>query len=275
MGDMTDQYAVFGNPVAHSKSPKIHRLFAEQTDQDLSHSAQLVPQDSFNRAADDFFRGGGHGLNVTVPFKQQAFDYVSFTSDRAACAGAVNTLVFQDDKIIGDNTDGIGLVTDMVENLGWTITGKRFLIIGAGGATRGILQPLLDQNPQHIVIANRSVDKALALAKRFSESGYLLGCGIDMLPGQSFDVIINATSAALTGSALDLPDSLLSDQQANCYDLMYAAEPTDFLRWAAAGGAKTADGLGMLVEQAAASFALWRGIAPRTNNVIAQLRASL
>lgn len=275
MGDMTNQYAVFGNPVAHSKSPMIHRLFAEQTHQDLSYSAQLVPQDSFNRAADDFFRGGGSGLNVTVPFKQQAFDYASFTSDRATCAGAVNTLIFQDDQVIGDNTDGIGLVTDMVNNLGWVVRGKRLLIIGAGGATRGILQPLLDQQPQHIVIANRSVDKALTLAKHFSESGYLLGCSLDMLPGQSFDVIINATSAALTGSALDLPNSLLSDQQVNCYDLMYAAQPTDFLRWAAEGGGKTADGLGMLVEQAAASFALWRGVTPSTKEVITQLRASL
>ena len=274
---MTDKYAVFGNPIAHSKSPDIHRQFAEQTGQDLSYSKQLVADDGFEAAADAFFAGGGKGLNITVPFKQDAYAYVARTTPRARRAGAVNTLSLQaDGTILGDTTDGIGLVSDIINNLGWEVRHKRVLVLGAGGAVRGVLEPLLAQQPQHIVIANRTVDKALQLSKGFAEFGYLLGCGFDMLDEQQFDLIINGTSAGLQGDLPPLPDSLIDANGATvCYDMLYGAKPTPFMQWAAQRGAKVSDGLGMLVGQAAESFALWRGIRPETAPVIASLRAQL
>ena len=274
---MIDKYAVFGNPIAHSKSPDIHRQFAEQTGQDLSYSKQLVADDGFESAADAFFAAGGKGLNITVPFKQDAYAYVARTTPRARRAGAVNTLSLEaDGTILGDTTDGVGLVSDIINNLGWEVRHKRVLVLGAGGAVRGVLEPLLAQQPQHIVIANRTVDKALQLSKGFAEFGYLLGCGFDMLDEQRFDLIINGTSAGLQGDLPPLPDSLIDANGATaCYDMLYGAKPTPFMQWAAQRGAKVSDGLGMLVGQAAESFALWRGIRPETAAVIASLRAQL
>jgi shikimate dehydrogenase len=274
---MTDKYAVFGNPIAHSKSPDIHRQFAEQTGQDLSYSKQLVAEDGFEAAANEFFANGGRGLNITVPFKQDAYAYVARTTPRARRAGAVNTLSLEaDGTILGDTTDGVGLVSDIVNNLGWEIRHKRVLVLGAGGAVRGVLEPLLEQQPQHIVIANRTVDKALQLSKGFAEFGYLLGCGFDMLGEQQFDLIINGTSAGLQGELPPLPDSLIdANGTTACYDMLYGAEPTPFIQWAAQRGAQVSDGLGMLVGQAAESFALWRGVRPETAPVIANLRDQL
>ncbi len=277
---MTDQYAVFGNPIVQSKSPEIHRAFAEQTLQKMDYDRQLVSADGFKAAADGFFQSGGKGLNITAPFKQDAYGYGSRTTARARRAGAVNTLAVQDGgTILGDTTDGVGLVRDIVHNLGWPIRAKRVLILGAGGAVRGVLEPLLAEQPQHVVIANRSVDKALQLAKGFAELGYLLGCGLDVLDGQEFDLIINGTSTSLQGGMPPLPDSILAPSsdlsKTACYDMMYGAMPSPFMGWAKQRGALTADGLGMLVEQAAESFALWRGVRPETHAVIDALRASL
>jgi shikimate dehydrogenase len=277
---MTDKYAVFGNPIKHSKSPEIHRAFAVQTVQAMDYSRQLVELDGFNAAADSFFQAGGRGLNITLPFKQDAYSYGSRITPRARRAGAVNTLALQDDgTVLGDTTDGVGLVTDIKDNLGWQIRTKRILILGAGGAVRGVLEPLLAEQPQHIVIANRTVEKALQLSKGFAELGYILGCGLDMLDGQEFDLIINGTSASLQGGMPMLPDSLLapaSEQgKTACYDMMYSAKLTPFMSWARQRGALAADGLGMLVEQAAESFDLWRGIRPDTSHVIDALRIKL
>jgi shikimate dehydrogenase len=277
---MTDKYAVFGNPIKHSKSPEIHRVFAVQTVQAMDYSRQLVDTDGFAAAADSFFEAGGKGLNITVPFKQDAYSYCSRTSARARRAGAVNTLALQEDgTILGDTTDGAGLVRDIKENLGWEIRAKRVLILGAGGAVRGILEPLLAEQPQHVVIANRTIEKALQLSKGFAELGYILGCGLDMLDGQEFDLIINGTSASLQGGMPPLPDSLLAPSsdtaKTACYDMMYGAVPTPFMSWARQRGAIASDGLGMLVEQAAESFDLWRGIRPQTNQVLDALRLNL
>jgi len=272
---MTDKYAVFGNPVVHSRSPQIHRAFAAAIGQDLSYEKQLVAIDGFEAAADEFFTAGGKGLNITVPFKQEAYSYAARLTERARRAGAVNTLTLQDDgTVIGDTTDGVGMVRDIVNNLGWQIRAKRVLVLGAGGAVRGILEPLMAEQPQHVVIANRTVEKALQLSKGFAELGYILGCGFDMLPGQEFDLVINGTSTSLTGSMPALPDDLFPAGSA-CYDMMYAAQPTPFLKWAQRRGAVTADGLGMLVEQAAESFNIWRQVKPETAAVIQAQRASL
>jgi shikimate dehydrogenase len=272
---MVDHYAVFGNPIEHSRSPEIHRAFAEATGQDLSYSKQLVDLGDFEAAASAFFYAAGKGLYITAPFKQDAYSYAARLTPRARRAGAVNTLTMQQDgTVLGDTTDGAGLVTDMVKNLGWQIRAKRVLILGAGGAVRGVLEPLLAEQPQHIVIANRTLDKALNLSKGFAELGYILGCGFDMLPGQEFDLVINGTSAGLTGSLPPLPDDLLAPGSA-CYDLVYAAEPTAFMNWGRRQGASVADGLGMLVEQAAESFFIWRQVRPNAGPIIQLLRASM
>ena len=217
---------------------------------------------------------------MTLPFKQEAFGYADAITDRARRAGAVNTLALQNDsKVLGDTTDGVGLVTDIKDNLGWQIRHKRILILGAGGAVRGVLEPLLAEQPQHIVIANRSVDKALQLSQQFAELGYLLGCGYDMLGEQSYDLIINGTSAGLQGQLPPLPEILIAREaeqvKTACYDMMYGAKPTLFVQWAQQNGAAASDGLGMLVEQAAESFALWRGVRPQTADTIKSLRAQL
>ena len=265
---MVDKYAVFGNPIAQSRSPQIHTAFAADTDQALTYNKQLVDIDGFDAAADEFFSSGGKGLNITAPFKQDAYSYAARLTPRARHAGAVNTLSLQDDgTVLGDTTDGVGMVSDMLQNLGWQIRAKRVLVLGAGGAVRGILEPLMAQQPQHVVIANRTLEKALQLSKGFAEQGYILACGFDMLPGQEFDLVINGTSAGLTGSLPPLPDDLLAADGA-CYDMLYAAQPTPFMQWGKRQGAKTADGLGMLVEQAAESFYIWRQVRPETAAVI-------
>ncbi len=272
---MSDNYAVFGNPIGHSRSPDIHAAFADQTGQSIAYQKQAVAVDGFAAAADAFFAAGGKGLNITAPFKQDAYSYAARLSQRARRAGAVNTLTLQEDGTIsGDTTDGVGLVRDMRQNLGWQIRGKRVLLLGAGGAVRGVLESLLAEQPQHIVIANRTLAKALQLSKGFAELGYILGCGLDMLPGQEFDLVINGTSASLGGGLPALPDDLMAPGGA-CYDMTYGAEPSPFLRWGQRAGAATADGLGMLVEQAAESFFIWRQVMPQTRPVIAALRQSL
>lgn len=272
---MTDIYAVFGNPIAHSQSPLIHRHFAEQTGQDMAYSKQLVEEDRFTEAAEAFFADGGLGLNVTVPFKQDAYAFAARLAPRARRAGAVNTLVRQDDDtILGDNTDGIGMVNDM-GNLGWELAGRRLLVLGAGGAVRGVLQPLLECEPAQVVIANRTPHKAEQLAKGFQDLGRVSASSFESLAGESFDVVINGTSASLAGELPPLSEDLLAPGAA-CYDMMYGAEPTVFLQWAEArGAAKTADGLGMLVGQAAESFYLWRQIRPEVVPVITLLRRKL
>jgi shikimate 5-dehydrogenase len=271
---MTDRYAVMGNPIAHSKSPFIHSMFARQLDQDLEYDALLVPLDGFKRAVTSFFAGGGKGLNITVPFKQEAWELAEVRSPGAELAGAVNTLLRNEDgKLEGHNTDGPGLIRDLTVNAGGVLRGKRVLVLGAGGATRGILLPLLQEEPQRVVVANRTESKAQELAELFSPHGEVSACGFAALAGQQFDWVLNATSASLAGDLPSLPDDLLASD-AWCYDLMYAKEPTIFCRWAEQhGAARALDGLGMLVEQAAEAFLLWRGVRPDTAEVLAALRS--
>ncbi len=273
-----DQYAVFGNPIAHSKSPAIHALFAEQTGQQMEYRAILAPIDGFEQAVREFAAAGGKGINITVPFKQAAFSLASRLSPRAERAGAVNTFVIQNsDEYFGDNTDGIGLARDLIRNHGLTLNGKRILVLGAGGAVRGALEALLGNRPQQLTIANRTVEKAIQLADDFADLGNINGLGFDDLTAMQFDLIINGTSASLKGEMPSVPASVIH-ADTFCYDMMYAAEPTVFMQWAANHGAvanNITDGLGMLVEQAAESFKLWRGIEPQTQPVIEAIRASL
>jgi shikimate dehydrogenase len=272
---MTDQYAVFGNPITQSKSPQIHRQFAEQSGQDMSYTKHQPNEGEFEQAAEQFFAQGGKGLNITAPFKLDAYSYAARLTQRARRAGAVNTLVLQaDGTLLGDTTDGIGMVNDM-HNLGWELRGKRILILGAGGAVRGVLQPLLEQEPRQVVIANRTLHKAEQLAKGFHDLGDVRALGYDQLAGEHFDVVINGTSAGFSGELPPLPDDLLAPA-ASCYDMMYAAEPTPFLQWAEVhGAARLTDGLGMLVGQAAESFYLWRHIRPEVVPVITTLRRQM
>ncbi|GAA5315980.1 MAG: shikimate dehydrogenase [Candidatus Pelagadaptatus aseana] len=271
-----DQYAVFGNPIAHSKSPDIHGQFASQTGEALQYTKQLVAEDQFAAAAREFFATGGKGLNITVPFKLDAYEFADQLTERATNAGAVNTLKLEaDGSIIGDNTDGFGMVSDITDNQGWTVKGKRVLVLGAGGAVRGVLQPLLEQNPELVVVANRTVAKADALAEQFKRYGKIAGCGFDELSGQPFDLVINGTSASLSGDLPPLPDDLLAEGSC-CYDMMYGADLTVFLHWAKERGCSNlADGLGMLVGQAAESFFVWRGVRPEITPVILSLRSKL
>lgn len=271
-----DKYAVFGNPIKHSKSPVIHAAFAAQCGQQMQYRAVRVDLDDFERAAGNFFQSGGSGLNVTVPFKENAFRFAGRLSERARRAGAVNTLSRGADGVIeGDNTDGIGLVRDMVANLGWMVQGLRVLLLGAGGAVRGVLEPLLRERPRELLIVNRTAERAEALAREFADLGPLEGGGYDLLGERQFDLIINATSAGLSGDMPDLPSSLLTEHSC-CYDMVYGSEPTPFMRWAAHHAAwAVADGLGMLVEQAAQSFYVWRGVRPDTQTVITQLREAM
>lgn len=271
-----DQYAVMGNPIAHSKSPMIHTLFAEQTGQELEYGAILVEIGQFNEAVAEFKAHGGKGLNVTVPFKRDAWRLVDERSECAGLAGAVNTIVLREDgSLYGDNTDGVGMVRDIKENLGITIEGKKVLILGAGGAVRGVLGPLLQENPAEVVIANRTPERAQELADAFDEQGRIDGCGFDDLDGSRYDIVINGTSASLKGEVPPLPEGILA-KGAFCYDMMYGAEPTAFMLWADDEGCnQIADGLGMLVEQAAESFLLWRGVRPETASVISSVRAAL
>jgi shikimate dehydrogenase len=268
-----DRYAVMGNPIAHSRSPEIHALFARQTGQSMRYEAILVDRDRFAQAVAEFVTGGGKGLNVTLPFKQEACKVAAELSGRARRAGAVNTLMVTGTRwLFGENTDGVGLVRDLTENLHIALTGRRVLILGAGGAARGVLAPLLEQRPAQLVIANRTAARAEGLADLFSDLGELAGCGFDALRGERFDLVINATAAGLLGQVPDLPDGVIVPET-RCYDMTYGSEPTAFMRFADAQGARCSyDGLGMLVEQAAESFHLWRGVRPRTGPVIEKLR---
>lgn len=273
---MTDQYAVFGNPIAHSRSPEIHAAFAQQLDQDLNYVAECVDEDKFEARVEAFLEESGKGLNITVPFKLRAFELAQVRSAAAERAGAVNTLWRDaDGRINGANTDGIGLVHDLTENAGLNLEGKRILILGAGGAVRGVLEPLLSTAPAEIVIANRTESKAVKLAESFADLGKVRGGGFGCLDRMgAFDVIINGTSASLQGELPPLTDSLvLADT--TCYDMMYGKAETPFCRWAREHGAASRDGLGMLVGQAAESFSIWRGVRPATQPVIEQLRQSL
>lgn len=268
-----DRYAVMGNPIKHSKSPQIHKAFAEQTDQELTYVSQLVELGGFQQAVKSFQRDGGRGLNITVPFKQEAYDFADELSERAELAKAVNTLIFQKNGTIkGDNTDGVGLVRDIINNHDGRLADKRILVIGAGGAVRGVLGPLLAEKPRQIVIANRTLEKAQALAEDFAPYGNIEACAFNRLKGP-FDWIINGTAASLQGEVPPLPEAVI-DANTRCYDMMYSKEVTAFNQWALEHGAKAAfDGFGMLVEQAAESFRLWRGVMPATQMVIKEMRA--
>lgn len=269
-----DRYGVFGNPIGHSKSPQIHRMFAEQTGQTLSYEPLLAPLDDFAGFARAFFETG-LGANVTVPFKEQAYRLADQLSERAQRAGAVNTLKkLEDGTLLGDNTDGLGLARDLLNNASVTLQGKRILLLGAGGAVRGVLEPLLAQRPAALVISNRTVAKAEQLASEFGDLGTLNACAFEQLQGP-FDIIINGTSASLGGELPPLGDDLIATGSTVCYDMMYAALPTPFCQWADARGAHSRDGLGMLVEQAAAAFELWRGLRPDTAEVLLALRRQL
>jgi shikimate dehydrogenase len=264
---MTDRYAVFGHPIAHSKSPQIHAAFARQTRQDMTYEAILAPRDGFAPCVAAFITAGGRGANVTVPFKEEAFRLAGRLSPRAKRAGAVNTLRFDADGILGDNTDGAGLVADLTRNLGCALAGKRILLLGAGGAARGVIEPLLDPTPAEFVIANRTVSRAQELADLFGRG--VRASGFDALD-TPFDLVINATAASLAGELPPL-SPLLFTADTLAYDMMYGRD-TPFLDFARSHGAATADGLGMLVEQAAEAFYLWRGVRPDTAPVIAALR---
>lgn len=276
-GGLPDRYAVVGHPIAHSRSPFIHARFAAQTGERMTYGAMDVPPETFRERVDAFRADGGRGLNVTVPLKEIAFRYAGHVSDRARRAGAVNTLRFEPGSAtFGDNTDGVGLVRDLTVNLGVSLVGQRILLIGAGGAARGVLGPLLDAGPAQVVVANRTPSRARALAAVFEDQGPVHACGLDAVPGERFQLVINATAAGLAadGAVPLAAEHLAAD--ALCYDMVYGSAPTAFMRRAAAlGAARTADGRGMLVEQAAESFALWRGVRPRTGPVIAALDEAL
>ncbi|GAB3260077.1 shikimate dehydrogenase [Chitinimonas naiadis] len=270
---MTDRYAVIGHPVAHSKSPFIHAAFAEQTRQQLVYETLEAPLDDFIGTVAQFLAMGGAGCNVTVPFKEEAFRFANELTERAELAGAVNTLWLDDEGVVGDNTDGAGLVCDLLRHT--TLEGKRILLLGAGGASRGVILPLLDEEPASLLIANRSADKAEALAAHFSEFGEVQGVGLTALGKGEFDIVINATSASLAGAELLLPDGLWRPAVL-AYDMMYGKTETAFLQQAARHGVtQRLDGLGMLVEQAAEAFLAWRGVRPDTAPVLAALRAAL
>ena len=270
---MSDSYAVIGNPVAHSKSPKIHAAFARQTSQTIVYKKILCKMGAFDASVRLFRAEGGKGLNITVPFKHDAFALATRRSARAQQAGAVNTLSFIDGALEGDNTDGVGLVRDLLQNLHFEVRDKRVLLLGAGGASFGVVGPLLSELPRAFVIANRTVSKAETLAQRFS--GFAAACDLSAsdyaaLTGKSFDVVINATSAGLAGEMPELPENLFAPG-ALAYDMVYG-KTTPFMQFAQARGVRVADGLGMLVEQAAESFCIWRGVRPATAPVMELLR---
>ncbi|MCU7799540.1 MAG: shikimate dehydrogenase [gamma proteobacterium symbiont of Lucinoma myriamae] len=279
--DKPDLYAVMGNPINHSKSPQIHTAFALQTGQKLEYSAIHVDVGGFAQAVSHFQGHGGKGLNVTVPFKLDAWKLSDSLTERASRAGAVNTLILAaDGKIEGDNTDGVGLVNDIIDHLGWSIEQKKVLILGAGGASRGVIGPILDKKPYSLTIANRTAVKGSELASLFldmqsADIHEINGGGYDNLHGKQFDLVINATAASLQGEVPPLPDDIVSPDGC-CYDMMYAAQPTAFMAWAYQHGVTNiSDGLGMLVGQAAESFNVWRGVKPEIKPVIDAIRNSM
>ncbi len=270
---MTDHYAVVGNPVAHSVSPQIYAEFARQTGQDLDYVRLLAPRDAFNATVMKFRAENGKGMSVTLPFKMEAYQLANVRSERAEQARAVNMLKFDSEEIFGDNTDGVGLVRDIETNLRFTIAGKRVLLMGAGGAARGALPPLFEKKPAALVIANRTLHRANLLQQYAEKWGKCAVSAYPDLAGLRFDLVINATAASIGGEVPPLPDDIFATG-AFAYDMMYGQEPTPFLKFAQAhGAARVADGLGMLIEQAAESFLMWRGKRPHTAPVIAMLRA--
>ena len=266
-----DRYVVIGNPVAHSLSPEIHARFARDTGESLVYERLLAAAGDFARTAYEFFASGGRGANVTLPFKTDAFAFAAQRTARAEEAGAVNTLLVRDAIVLGDNTDGAGLVRDLTVNLQLGLAGRRVLLLGAGGAARGVLAPLLALAPAALVVANRTQERARELARRFADAGPVTGIGLDELGG-AFDLVVNATSSSTRGESLSLPAGLFAPGS-TAYDMAYGPAARHFLDKARASGAQAHDGLGMLVEQAAESFYLWRGKRPQTTGVIAELRA--
>lgn len=270
---IADRYAVIGNPVAHSRSPEIHARFALQTGHAVRYERLLAPLDGFTEAVREFVRRGGKGANVTLPFKLEAHRLATQLTARAAAAGAVNTLSFEADQIVGDNTDGIGLVTDILQNAGLPLAGRSILLLGAGGAARGAILPLLQCAPARLVVANRTLAKATELARRFAPEGAISASDFSALDGH-FDLIINATSASLAAQVPSIPAAVFGNGSL-AYDMMYGAAPTVFMQFATRHGASVRDGLGMLVEQAAEAFFVWRGVRPATGPVLLELRAQL
>lgn len=268
-----DRYAVIGNPIAHSKSPDIHAGFAVQTHQSLVYERLLAPLDGFVETVQGFVHEGGKGLNVTVPFKLEAYALATRLTQRARAAGAVNTLQFNNNEIIGDNTDGVGLVQDIVKNAGVTITGKTILLLGAGGAARGVILPLLAQKPARLVLANRTQSKADDLAFQFAERGHVEVSMFAAL-NEPFDIVINATAASLSADMPPISPQVFTSHTL-AYDMMYGKAPTVFMQFASQNGAQARDGLGMLVEQAAESFYLWRDVRPETAAIFTELRDGL
>jgi len=271
-----DHYAVMGNPIAHSKSPQIHTQFAAQTQQQLEYDKLKVETEDFASTVAGFYHNNGKGLNITVPLKEEAFQLATTLTERAKRAGAVNTLILNsEDNYTGDNTDGIGLVRDLTENHATELKNKDILILGAGGAVRGILEPFIQQQPKRIVIANRTLARAQKLADDFSDIVDIEVFEFSQLAGQQFDIVINGTSASLSGELPPLPDNLLKDNSTT-YDMMYGKDDTPFMTWSKNNNAnKVIDGLGMLVEQAAESFYCWRKVRPETQPVIKAIRDSL
>jgi shikimate dehydrogenase len=271
------EYVVIGNPIAHSKSPAIHARFAADTAQDMRYAHLLAPLDGFAATVQEFISQGGRGANVTVPFKLEAYALASQLTTRAKAAGAVNTLKFEDGQIVGDNTDGVGLVSDIVRNAGVDLMHKKILLLGAGGAARGVVLPLLEGQPAQLVIANRTVAKATELVQQFQQycehPDILSACGFADV-SQPFDLVINATSASLQAELPPIAASVFGPATL-AYDMMYGSRQTVFMQFAATNGAQVRDGLGMLVEQAAEAFFVWRGVRPHTDAVFAALRAQL
>lgn len=265
------KFAVFGNPIAHSKSPRIHQMFAQQCECSLTYTTQLAELDKFETTLADFFANGGQGANITTPFKERAHAYCNALTERARLSGAVNTIKqLGNGQLLGDNTDGIGLVTDL-QRLNMLKENSRILIVGAGGAVRGVILPLLESNCE-LVITNRTLSKAQQLQSLFSTYGKISACSFDELDNQNFDLIIHATASGLAGGIPDLPTSIIKADTA-CYDMFYLKELTPFLRWVKANGAVNyADGLGMLVGQAAHAFCLWHDVMPDIETVLEQLR---
>lgn len=271
---MTERYAVIGHPVEHSRSPEIHAAFAEQTGEDIVYERLPAAADAFVETAARFFADGGAGLNVTLPFKAEAARFADLLTERAIAAGTVNTLKrLEDGRREGDNTDGPGLVRDIMDNLGFEPGAHGLLLLGAGGAASGVLAPLLATSPDRAVIANRTAARAVELAHRFTDHGPVSGIGLDTLADhEPFDLVINATSASLSDAVPDLPEGLFAPG-ALAYDMVYGDNATAFERWAREhGAARTSDGFGMLVEQAAESFLLWRGIRPDTPPLLRRFR---
>jgi shikimate dehydrogenase len=267
-----DRYAVIGHPIAHSLSPRIHARFAAQTGEALAYEALLAPLDGFRDCVERFFAEGGLGANVTLPFKVEAFELAREATPRARAAGAANFLVRDGAAVRCDNTDGAGLVRDLVHNLGVTLAGATVLLLGAGGAARGVIAPLVDAGVRRVVVANRTPARAEELARRFADIGDVRACALESIPESRYDLVVNATSTSTHGAALELAPHVLR-AGLFAYDMAYGPAARGFVQQARAAGARASDGLGMLVEQAAESFALWRGVRPLTAPVLAELRA--